>query len=94
MMLWFLLKDDPDPDGWQSGLITAAGEAQAVVRGVREPDPVALRRSLDRRGDEMTDAPSDRLRETYERRAEIRYAVPVELPDRARRSEVRATDWR
>ena len=26
LMLWFLLKDDPDPNGWQSGLITAAGK--------------------------------------------------------------------
>ncbi len=26
MMMWFLLKDDPDPNGWQSGLITAAGK--------------------------------------------------------------------
>ncbi len=25
MMLWFLLKDDPNPNGWQSGLITSKG---------------------------------------------------------------------
>jgi hypothetical protein len=25
LMLWFLLRDDPDPSGWQSGLITIAG---------------------------------------------------------------------
>jgi hypothetical protein len=25
MMLWFLLKDDPNPAGWQSGLITSKG---------------------------------------------------------------------
>jgi Glycosyl hydrolase catalytic core len=25
MMLWFLLKDDPSPIGWQSGLLTASG---------------------------------------------------------------------
>lgn len=25
MMLWFMLKDDTDPNGWQSGLISAAG---------------------------------------------------------------------
>ena len=25
MMLWFLLRDDPNPNGWQSGLITAHG---------------------------------------------------------------------
>ena len=25
MMLWFLLRDDPNPNGWQSGLITAKG---------------------------------------------------------------------
>jgi hypothetical protein len=25
MMLWFLLRDDPNPNGWQSGLITARG---------------------------------------------------------------------
>jgi Glycosyl hydrolase catalytic core len=26
LMLWFLLVDDPSPDGWQSGLITTAGK--------------------------------------------------------------------
>jgi len=26
MMLWFLLKDDASPNGWQSGLITSSGE--------------------------------------------------------------------
>ena len=26
LMLWFLLRDDPNPAGWQSGLITAAGK--------------------------------------------------------------------
>ena len=26
LMLWFLLRDDPDPDGWQSGLVTVAGK--------------------------------------------------------------------
>jgi hypothetical protein len=25
MMMWFLLKDDPNPNGWQSGLISASG---------------------------------------------------------------------
>jgi hypothetical protein len=25
MMLWFLLRDDPSPAGWQSGLLTASG---------------------------------------------------------------------
>ena len=25
MMLWFLLQDDPNPNGWQSGLLTANG---------------------------------------------------------------------
>jgi hypothetical protein len=25
MMLWFLLQDDPNPNGWQSGLLTASG---------------------------------------------------------------------
>ncbi len=25
MMLWFLLRDDPSPNGWQSGLLTAKG---------------------------------------------------------------------
>jgi hypothetical protein len=29
MMLWFLLRDDPSPNGWQSGLIT--------VRGAKKP---------------------------------------------------------
>ena len=26
LMLWFLLVDDPNPDGWQSGLITTSGK--------------------------------------------------------------------
>jgi hypothetical protein len=26
LMLWFLLRDDPDPNGWQSGLLTTAGK--------------------------------------------------------------------
>ena len=26
MMLWFLLKDDPNLGGWQSGLMTIAGK--------------------------------------------------------------------
>jgi hypothetical protein len=26
MMLWFLLKDDPNLGGWQSGLITIGGK--------------------------------------------------------------------
>jgi hypothetical protein len=26
MMLWFLLKDDPNLGGWQSGLISIAGK--------------------------------------------------------------------
>jgi hypothetical protein len=36
MMLWFLLKDDPNPNGWQSGLITA--------RGARKPSFAAFQR--------------------------------------------------
>jgi hypothetical protein len=26
MMLWFLLRDEPTLNGWQSGLLTAAGK--------------------------------------------------------------------
>ena len=26
MMLWFLVRDEPDLSGWQSGLITAQGK--------------------------------------------------------------------
>jgi hypothetical protein len=38
MMLWFLLKDDPDVNGWQSGLITIGGKkkpAFAAFQGLR-----------------------------------------------------------
>lgn len=36
MMLWFMLKDDTDPNGWQSGLISASG--------VRKPSFAAFQR--------------------------------------------------
>jgi hypothetical protein len=38
MLLWFLLQDELDPERWQSGLISAAGE--------RKPSFDALRESL------------------------------------------------
>jgi hypothetical protein len=34
MMLWFLLRDDPNPNGWQSGLLT--------VRGTKKPSFAAF----------------------------------------------------
>src|SRR5580692_9585259 len=41
----------------------------------------------------MTGAPSDRLRDVYERRAELQYAEPAELPDpRADRKFARMTE--
>jgi hypothetical protein len=36
MMLWFLLRDDPNPNGWQSGLLT--------VRGTKKPSFAAFMR--------------------------------------------------
>ena len=36
MMLWFLLQDDPNPNGWQSGLLTA--------RGAKKPAFVAFQK--------------------------------------------------
>jgi hypothetical protein len=36
MMLWFLLRDDPNPNGWQSGLVT--------VRWAKKPAFAAFRR--------------------------------------------------
>jgi hypothetical protein len=38
MMLWFLLRDDPNPNGWQSGLLT--------VSGARKPAFVAFQKLL------------------------------------------------
>ena len=32
MMLWFLLRDDPNPNGWQSGLITARGAKKPAFK--------------------------------------------------------------
>ena len=32
MLLWFLLQDEADPDRWQSGLISAAGERKPSLR--------------------------------------------------------------
>jgi hypothetical protein len=31
-MLWFLLKDDPNVAGWQSGLITARGAKKPAFK--------------------------------------------------------------
>ena len=36
MMLWFLLKDDPNVNGWQSGLITARGAKKPAFTAFRK----------------------------------------------------------
>jgi Glycosyl hydrolase catalytic core len=36
MMLWFLLKDEPDLGGWQSGLITAKGKFKPSLAAYRK----------------------------------------------------------
>jgi hypothetical protein len=36
MLLWFLLRDEPDPERWQSGLISAAGERKPAFDAFRE----------------------------------------------------------
>ena len=38
MLLWFLLRDEPDPARWQSGLVAATGE--------RKPSFESFRREL------------------------------------------------
>ena len=38
MLLWFLLRDEVRPEGWQSGLLTAAGKKKpsfAAFQGLR-----------------------------------------------------------
>ena len=34
MMLWFLLRDEPSLEGWQSGLLDSGREEEAGLRGV------------------------------------------------------------
>ena len=36
MLLWFLLQDEADPERWQSGLISAAGERKPAFEAFRE----------------------------------------------------------
>jgi hypothetical protein len=36
MLLWFLLRDEPDPERWQSGLISADGERKPAFDAFRE----------------------------------------------------------
>jgi hypothetical protein len=35
MLLWFLLRDEPDPARWQSGLIAATGERKPAFEAFR-----------------------------------------------------------
>jgi hypothetical protein len=39
MMLWFLLRDDPNPNGWQSGLITAKGAKKPSFKAFQHLRP-------------------------------------------------------
>ena len=39
MMLWFLLRDDPNPNGWQSGLITARGAKKPSFKAFQNLRP-------------------------------------------------------
>jgi hypothetical protein len=39
MMLWFLLRDDPNPNGWQSGLITARGAKKPAFKAFQNLRP-------------------------------------------------------
>ena len=36
MMLWFLLRDDPNLDGWQSGLMTISGRKKPAFTAFRQ----------------------------------------------------------
>ena len=36
MMLWFLLRDDPNPNGWQSGLITTRGAKKPAFKAFQK----------------------------------------------------------
>jgi len=36
MLLWFLLRDEPDPERWQSGLISASGERKPAFEAFRD----------------------------------------------------------
>ena len=47
MLIQFLIQDEPDIERWQSGVLTAAGKVEAVVRGVaRCPSPRSPRIGL------------------------------------------------
>ena len=37
LMLWFLVRDEPDLAGWQSGLMTAGGQQEAGLHRVPAP---------------------------------------------------------
>ena len=39
MMLWFLLRDDPNPNGWQSGLVTARGAKKPAFKAFQRLRP-------------------------------------------------------
>jgi hypothetical protein len=39
MMLWFLLRDDPNPNGWQSGLITSRGAKKPAFKAFQRLRP-------------------------------------------------------
>ena len=39
MMLWFLLRDDPNPNGWQSGLITVRGAKKPAFKAFQNLRP-------------------------------------------------------
>jgi hypothetical protein len=36
MLLWFLLRDEPDPERWQSGLVSASGERKPAFEAFRD----------------------------------------------------------
>ena len=46
LMLWFLVRDEPNLAGWQSGLMTADGGQEAGVQRVPAPAAVSADRSL------------------------------------------------
>ena len=64
MMLWFLLKDEPNLNGWQSGLITYGGREEAVVRGLQADggsarQPAGVREQLAVQRVDVVDEPLD-----------------------------------
>jgi hypothetical protein len=44
MMLWFLLRDDPNANGWQSGLITASGARKPAFNAFKKMASAAAAR--------------------------------------------------